>query len=280
MKNKLLVSLVAMLLLFSGVGYAATQTFKDVKKSHWFYPYVQKASELGIIDGYADGTFRPSDPVTRAQFSKMIVEYHEKTQAQIVEAIQDSSTEEQSIINTISKVVPNVVKIQTDSTQASGFFVKPNYIISNNHVTAGFEKVDVFLANGEQIEGSVVHADKYKDISLIKVEGTYKYLQLADTVTAGQVAMAVGHPLGFDYSVSKGIVSKLNITDYKASNMFQMDTAINSGNSGGAVVNSKGQVIGMTTGKIVYQIDETPVEGLAYAVHVAELKKFITTYAK
>lgn len=267
--------LLSFILLFSATAYAAT-SFKDVKPGNWFYSYVMKASEMGIIDGYADGTFRPSEKVTRAQLAKIIVEYDER----LINTIKENSAEEATIINSISKVAPLLVYIETNNALGSGFFVKPNVIMTNAHVVDEYSTVHVETSNGEALVGTVIARDHYKDIALIKVNKNFNYVQFSTKLSVGQNAIALGHPLGLTNTVTKGIVSKLNITNLNSSNVFQFDAPVNGGNSGGPVINSTGKVIGMTTAKIVENWEGTPTEGLSFAISAAELQNYLNKVVK
>lgn len=275
MKKKILAATIALSLGVSSLGLAA-DSFRDVKPGAWYYDYVIKAAEMGIIDGYKDGTFKPDAGITRAQLAKIIVEYDNNVHDELVNAIKESSSDEQATINAVANAIPSTVKIEAFSGTGSGFFVKSNYIMTNSHVVGTNKKVQVTMANGEKIEGVVIATDAAKDIALVKVNTVSSFLKLSTELHVGQHAIAIGNPIGIDEVVTKGIVSKLNITNVKASNMFQLDTPINPGNSGGAVINSEGEVIGMATAKVV----STEVEGIAIAIRSADLLNYIQAYAK
>lgn len=267
--KKILMVFLASCLVFTPIAYAAS-TFKDVKPNAWYYSYVMKASEMGIIDGYKDKTFRPNDKVTRGQLAKILVDYDKTVKAR--------TEDEDKVINAISKSVPSVVKVITSDSIGSGFFVRQNILLTNAHVVGNSKTVNITFLTGQTIKGTVTNKDPAKDIAIVQVNGKYNYLSFASSVTVGQTAIAIGNPLDMDFTVTKGMVSKLNITDFKASKMFQFDAAINSGNSGGALINSQGQVIGMVTGKLVNDFKE--VEGMAYAIHFSELDRYLKLYGK
>ena len=148
-------------------------------------------------------------------------------------------------------------------------------------------KVSVYLYNDEtEYEAIIVGTDEETDLAVIKIEKTG--LQAAelgdsDSVTVGEFAMAVGNPLGMQSSVTAGMIGAVNreITgsDGKKYKLIQTDAAINSGNSGGALVNSKGQVIGINTLKIA----STGVEGMGFAIPINSAKPIyeqLITYNK
>lgn len=267
--KKLLIVLTVVCVLFVPTAYAAS-TFKDVKEGAWYYPFVMKSSQMGIIDGYKDGTFRPNDNVTRAQLSKIMANYDDKA--------KQRQADEDEVINAISKSIPSIVKISTDSDTGSAFFIRKNILLTNAHVVGSFSKVQVKLSTGQTIEGTVLQKDPAKDIAIVQVSGNYNHLTFANDVIVGQTSIALGNPQDMDFSATKGIVSKLNITEFGAAKMFQTDTPINSGNSGGALINSRGEVLGMVTGKLIGEFGN--IEGMAYAIHYSELERYLKIYGK
>ena len=187
----------------------------------------------------------------------------------------------------------------TATAEGSGIIISEDgYILTNNHVinsssTSSYyslgeaTKVSVYLYNDEtEYEATIVGTDEETDLAVIKIEKTG--LQAAelgdsDSVTVGEFAMAVGNPLGMQSSVTAGMIGAVNreITgsDGKKYKLIQTDAAINSGNSGGALVNSKGQVIGINTLKIA----STGVEGMGFAIPINSAKPIyeqLITYNK
>ena len=136
--------------------------------------------------------------------------------------------------------------------QGSGFIFDPEgYIITNNHVIEDAEKITVKLSGGEKIEAEVIGRDPKIDVALLKLKkkGTYPYLTLGDSskIKTGDWVVAIGNPLGLEHTVTAGIVSgsgrSLNLGPYD--DFIQTDAAINSGNSGGPLLNLNGEVIGI-----------------------------------
>lgn len=203
------------------------------------------------------------------------------------------------------KVLPSVVGIKveysvssifgrgssTATAEGSGVIItEDGYILTNNHIvnstsTSSYyevgeaSKVIVYLYNDEtEYEGTIVGTDEQTDLAVIKIDKTgltAAELGDSDTVQVGEFAMAVGNPLGMQSSVSAGMISALNrevTSDGKTFTLIQTDTAINSGNSGGALVNSKGQVIGINTLKV----SGTGVEGMGFAIPINSTKDIYT----
>ena len=200
-------------------------------------------------------------------------------------------TETDSPVVAISaKVSPSVVGIKVTysyeifrgySTETEGegsgiIYSEDGYIVTNYHVIEAAiddetAKVEVALEGSEEwIEATIVGHDEVTDLAVIKIEKTG--LQAAEfgasaDLKVGDIAVAIGNPLGQDFAgtVTSGIVSALNrtiTTDGRTYELIQTDAAINTGNSGGALANSKGEVVGINTVKIV----ATGVEGIGFAI--------------
>ena len=174
----------------------------------------------------------------------------------------------------------------TVSSEGSGVIYKKEgdyaYLVTNTHVIAGAQQIDIQLSSGEKVEGELVGSDTYSDIAVIKIDAskvtTVAEFADSDTIKVGETAIAIGSPLGAVYanSVTQGIVSSLSRTVTTQSedgqiisiNAIQTDTAINPGNSGGPLINIQGQVIGITSSKITF-VDarsNVSVEGMGFAI--------------
>lgn len=150
-------------------------------------------------------------------------------------------------------------------------YIVTNYHVIENSIDNPSSKIEVLLSGRDElIEAKLVGYDEITDLAVIKVEKTglikAEFDENTDT-KVGEIAVAIGNPLGQKLagSVTAGVVSALNrtlVSDGKTFNLIQTDAAINSGNSGGALVNSKGKVIGINTAKIV----STDVEGIGFAI--------------
>ena len=198
------------------------------------------------------------------------------------------------------KVQPSIVGIQieysvtsfmfggfssTATASGSGIIISEDgYILTNNHVVSSSssssyyqmseaKKITVSLYNSDETyEAKIVGTDSQTDLAIIKIEATaLTAAELGDSnsVKVGEFAMAIGNPLGLDSSVTCGIVSAINreVTDEDGNKYIaiQTDAAINSGNSGGALVNSEGKVIGINTLKL----SGTGVEGIGFAIPIS-----------
>ncbi|MEH6358367.1 MAG: DegQ family serine endoprotease [Pseudomonadales bacterium] len=135
----------------------------------------------------------------------------------------------------------------------SGFIISDDgYILTNNHVVEGADKVMVRLIDRREFEAKVIGLDARSDLALLKIDADdLPVVELADPddIKVGEWVMAIGSPLGFDYSVTAGIVSATGRTSFRDSYVpfIQTDVAINPGNSGGPLFNLDGKVVGINT---------------------------------
>ncbi|WP_369903165.1 S1C family serine protease [Bacillus manliponensis] len=151
-------------------------------------------------------------------------------------------------------------------------------IVTNNHVVDGANKLQVKLSDGTVVPAEIVGKDPWLDLAVIEIDGEHvtKVATLGDSdkIRAGESAIAIGNPLGFDGSVTEGIISSkdreipVDINgdkqpDWQAQ-VIQTDAAINPGNSGGALFNENGEVIGINSSKIAQQ----EVEGIGFAIPI------------
>lgn len=142
---------------------------------------------------------------------------------------------------------------QPQTALGSGFIISPDgYILTNNHMVEGAEKVTVELADDRKFTAEVKGTDPDSDIAVIKIEAeNLPYLEFADSdkLEVGEWVLAIGNPLGFSHTVTAGIVSAKGRSVGLANieNFIQTDAAINRGNSGGPLLNLEGNVVGMNT---------------------------------
>jgi len=138
--------------------------------------------------------------------------------------------------------------------QGTGFIISQDgYILTNNHVVSGADKILVTLNDAQELNATVVGADKHSDVAVIKIKKTgLPFLKLGDSdvLQVGEWVVAVGNPFGLSHTITAGIVSakgrsSVGLTDYE--NFIQTDAAINPGNSGGPLINLDGKVVGINT---------------------------------
>ena len=179
-------------------------------------------------------------------------------------------------------VGPAVVGITNKAVAHVGsgvIFRQDGYIITNNHVIAGAKEIIVSLSDGNTVNGTLIGTDEMTDIAVVKVDA--KNLPVAelgdsDEVVVGEPAIAIGNPMGLEFqgSVTVGVISALNRTldlNDRRVKLFQTDAAISPGNSGGALVNADGEVIGINSAKLA----TTGVEGMGFAIPINTVKTIV-----
>lgn len=201
----------------------------------------------------------------------------------------------------VEKVTPAVVGVSTKSLVrdqffnvkeqeglGSGFIInEEGYVVTNYHVINGAQEVKVIFSDGKEVNAKVINYDAERDIAVIKITDDVKMhgiAQLGDssTVKAGEEVIAIGNPLGKEFSstVTKGIVSspnrKMKTENGNVLDYIQTDAAINPGNSGGPLINSKGEVIGINTAKKVGE----DIEGIGFAIPINEVKTRLGSLSK
>ncbi|ABY93839.1 MULTISPECIES: S1C family serine protease [Thermoanaerobacter] len=225
-----------------------------------------------------------------------------------------TSSDESGILNLIPNIYkivsPAVVEISTSVAynygyrtrgSGSGFIISSDgYIVTNNHVIDGASKITVKLSDGRSADAKLVGKDDRTDLAVLKINlPNLPIVKLGDSskLQPGELAIAIGNPLGesFAGTVTAGIISGLNRnlqSDYGPVKLIQTDAAINPGNSGGPLVNSKAEVIGITSVKLtsigpsiqdpfgMFQSQGTPVEGMGFAIPINEAKPIIDQIIK
>lgn len=268
-------------------------------KSNIFVPFISGLLGATLVIGLAFGvpnirksliTYTPSNSTD----SNAI----QASNTGVVDFVSLSSYSDTAVF-AASKVLPSIVGIKVEYTVTSNFMQRMSqvaqaegsgiiisndgYILTNNHIINSSDssvyyevseatKVYVYLYNDETpYEAKIIGTDEETDLAVIKIEKTdLTAAELGDSnsVKIGEFAMAIGNPLGMQSSVTSGIISAINrnVTseDGTTYNLIQTDAAINSGNSGGALINAEGKVIGINTLKL----SGSGIEGMGFAIPI------------
>jgi serine protease Do len=164
-------------------------------------------------------------------------------------------TGEQTVIGVTQRVTPAVVGVSVRGGAGSGVIIRRDGIVlTNAHVVGTNRTVIVELATGDELQGRVLGRDPLLDIAVVDIPGEDLPTALlgdSDALQVGQTAIAIGNPLGFERTVTTGIISAIGRSLGRGlDQLIQTDAAINPGNSGGPLLNSLGQVVGINTAVI------------------------------
>jgi len=196
---------------------------------------------------------------------------------------------ERTIVDVVERTMPIVVGIgvegQAGSGLGSGFIVDANgLIVTNAHVVRGAQRVAVALGDGRSFAGTVVARDDQNDLALVKIDAqNLPVAELGDSsaLRSGQVAIAIGNPLGYARTVTVGVVSATGRTlsetpgNQPIQDLIQTSAQINPGNSGGPLLDSFGRVIGVNTLGAADPSLGGRAEGIGFAISVNTVKRFL-----
>lgn len=269
---------VALVLLGAGAAVAGTQTvqsnfdFDPAVRSVATEPAAVAAPQVAIAPPAENPNFI-ADIVNQVGPAVVRIDASRTVTQQVPEAFQNPFFRD-----FFGGQIPSEPSERVQSGVGSGFITTPDgRVITNAHVVAGADRVEVTLKDGRTFSGEVLGSDPVTDVAVIQIEADEELpvINLSDSerIRPGEWAIAIGNPLGLDNTVTAGIISatgrssgEVGVPD-KRVNFIQTDAAINPGNSGGPLLNTNGDVIGMNTAII------SGAQGLGFAIPINDVQR-------
>ena len=188
-----------------------------------------------------------------------------------------------AVVDVVERVGPAVVKVTVPSGSGSGgtgsglIFTPDGLVLTNAHVVGAAPAVELLLVDGRRVPAEVAGRDPGTDLAVLRAAGSslpWQMLSDSSRLRPGQVAIAIGSPYGFQHTVTAGVVSAVgrslrSTTGRLLEHLIQTDAALNPGNSGGPLVSSRGEVVGVNTAAIV------GVQGIAFAIPVDTARRVV-----
>lgn len=200
-------------------------------------------------------------------------------QADLKESVSEiKATASSDFSGIVEENIEGVVTIQTDISQGTGFLITDDgYIITNYHVMEGISAARVITSDMQQHNAvTMLGVNLALDLALLKISGNFDSLDLGDSddVRIGEKVIAIGNPLGLSFTTTEGIISARDRVGPNGLDIyFQTDVGLNPGNSGGPLINTEGEVIGINNFKI------SSAEGLGFAIEINPTIKVINDIA-
>ena len=298
-KNVILAATLGLLLVGNG-AYAGSK-IADVDNSQFkeaIYNVVDKGY-MGFVD--KNSNFAPKQQVTRGQLAQILTNFETKVEDRITtdfkgklaeleaikkqQAVEVKETQKESSteLTIVGNTMKSVVKVKDGTASGSGVFIDERTILTAYHVVdKGNTTVSIQLSDYKNpIKGTIETIDQWQDLAIIKIDDTlekdnYKVrpISLATTdIKLGESVYAFGNPKGVDFTVTKGIISNTHQV-VAVRGMYQFDAPVHPGNSGGPLVNEKGQLIGIVN-SVLGDDNDKPYYGISFATKLEAIKGFL-----
>jgi len=178
--------------------------------------------------------------------------------------LQDVSKQPGDFADVIDKALNSIISVTTDQALGSGALISAQgHIVTNNHVVDGARTISITLRSGKVVPAQLIYKTAEYDIAFLKIAGdNHPFLEFydSDLLRAGEKVVALGNPAGLQFSATQGIISATHRSIATFRDVIQIDVAINTGSSGGPLINKYGRIIGITSFKIKGQ------ENLGFAI--------------
>ena len=281
---------------FEATSYRIEDDVRPSKKKKRVWPKVTALClACALLGGGAaagimalTGGVKGTTTVYQGDRTPTVVNVSNVTTKEPLTAAQIYATYVKATVGITTEINTNVYgQVVQTAASGSGFVISQDgYIVTNYHVIEDASKITVTLVDGKSYDATLVGGDEENDIAVLKVDATgldTVVIGSSDNLVVGDQVYAIGNPLGeLTFSLTGGYVSALdrNVTmsDGRRMNYIQTDTAINSGNSGGALFDQYGQVVGIVSAKLSNNGDSTEasVEGVGFAIPIDNVWNMIT----
>jgi S1-C subfamily serine protease len=224
---------------------------------------------LKLINGDPEDPAPPADRAASEQTEREALDAYSRVIVTVAEALGPA------VVNLRAESQPGS---RRPGGSGSGFLFTPDgFLLTNHHVVRGSDRLRVRLNDGREVSGRVVGADPWTDVAVVQADASglpHAALGSSAELRVGQLVVAIGSPFGFDSTVTAGVVSALgrslrSITGHLVDNVIQTDAALNPGNSGGPLLDSRGRVVGINTAII------QSAQGICFAIPIDMARRIL-----